>query len=352
MHTASSDATDEASDGPSITDENGGDRLGGFRMWLLLRVNRLALTGAILVLIFVILIGTSQLGFAPHRWIVDTQGSIAFIFSSFIGAIITGTSIVVTINQLVLSQELGAIGSQRSRMEEATTFREDTEDTISEDISPPEPGAFLYELVDGVQERAGELESAVSESRDEELRSTVDEYTNDIRQNAETVKDNLEDAQFGTFEVLWGALQYNYSRKIYDARSIQVDHADSLSDEAEENLEDVISTLRLFAPAREHFKTLYFQWELINLSRVLLYVAISALTVMGALLMYVDASSFPGVTLGIDNLVWVSSMGFVVGLSPFVLFTTYILRIVTVAKRTLAMGPFILRESERDEDLG
>lgn len=352
MHIASSDATDEASGDSSVTDENGGNRLGGFRMWLLLRVDRLALAGVILALIFVILIGTSQLGFAPHRWIVDTQGSIAFIFSSFIGAIITGTSIVVTINQLVLSQELGAVGSQRSRMEEATSFREDTEDTISEDISPPEPGSFLYELVDGVQERAGELESAVSESRDEELRSTIEEYTDDIRQNAETVKDNLEDAQFGTFEVLWGALQYNYSRKIYDARSIQVDHADSLSDEAEENLEDVISTLRLFAPAREHFKTLYFQWELINLSRVLLYVAISALTVMGVLLMYVDASSFPGVTLGVDNLVWVSSVGFVVGLSPFVLFTTYILRIVTVAKRTLAMGPFILRESERDEDLG
>ncbi|ELY98622.1 hypothetical protein [Natrialba asiatica] len=352
MHIASSGATDDASDDDSNTGGNANNRLGGLRMWLLLRVDRLALSGAILALIFVVLIGTSQFGFIPHRWIVDSQGSIAFIFSSFIGAIITGTSIVVTINQLVLSQELGAIGDQRSRMEAATSFREETEETISEEISPPEPGAFLYELVDGVQERAGELESAVSESRDEDLQTAIEEYTDDIRQNAQTVKDELEGAQFGTFEVLWGALQYNYSRKIYDARSIQVDHADSLSDEAEENLEDVLSTLRLFAPAREHFKTLYFQWELINLSRVLLYVAISALTVMGVLLMYVNASSFPGVTLGVDNLVWATSVGFVVGLSPFVLFTTYILRIVTVAKRTLAMGPFILRESERDEDLG
>lgn len=66
--------------------------------------------------------------------------------------------------------------------------------------------------------------------------------------------------------------------------------------------------------------------------------------------MYVDAETLRGATLGIDNLVWMTSAGFVIGTAPFVLFTAYVLRIATVAKRTLAMGPFILRESERDDD--
>ncbi|OIB57715.1 hypothetical protein [Natrialba sp. SSL1] len=351
MSNANSGAADDGSaSGPADTEST--ERLGGLKLWLLLRVNRLTLTAGILGAVFVILIVTSQIGLTPLREIVANQDGIEFLFSSFIGAIITGTSIVVTINQLVLSQELGAVGSQRSRMQESVDFRQDTEDTISEDISPPEPAGFLFELVDGVQERADELESAVEDERDEELREAINDYTGDVRENADHVKDDLEEAQFGTFEVIWGALRYNYSRKIYDARKIRVDHRDSLSEEASEKLDEMIETLKLFGPAREHFKTLYFQWELINLSRGLLYIAVPALTVMAIMIMYIDASALPGTTLGVDNLVWLTSAGFVIGISPFVLFIAYILRIATIAKRTLAMGPFILRESEREEDLG
>ncbi|SDQ25737.1 hypothetical protein [Natronobacterium texcoconense] len=328
------------------------ERLGGVRLWVLLQLNRWAFTGAILAIVFVVLVATSQIGLTPLRFIVENQDGIEFLFSSFIGAIITGTSIVVTINQLVLSQELGAVGQQRDRMKDAMEFRQDVENTIDEDASPPEPAAFLYELVDGVHERANELESEMEDERDEELKAKISDYVEDATGNAESVKEDLEDAQFGTFEVIWNALNFNYSRKIYDARKIQADHEESLSDEANEKINHMIDTLKLFGPAREHFKTLYFQWELINLSRALLYISVPALTVMGIMIMYVDGNALPGTTLGVDNLVWLTSLGFVIGISPFVIFITYILRIATVAKRTLAMGPFILRESERDEDLG
>ncbi|MFA9426010.1 hypothetical protein [Natronorubrum sp. A-ect3] len=340
------------SDGESADESDGQERLGGARLWLLLRLNRWAFTGIILGIVYVVLVASSVVDLTPLRVIVDNQDGIEFLFSAFIGAIITGTSIVVTINQLVLSQELGAIGDQRNRMQEAMTFRQDVEETIEEDVSPPEPAAFLYELVDGVHERAIELEDVMQDERDEELREKVSDYVEDATGNAETVKKDLENAQFGTFGVIWNALNFNYSRKIYDARRIRSDHEDSLSDEANEKLDHTIETLKLFGPAREHFKTLYFQWELINLSRALLYISIPSLTVMGLMIMYIDGNALLGTTFGIDNLVWVASAGFVVGLSPFVIFIAYILRIATIAKRTLAMGPFILRESERDEDLG
>ncbi|QCC54586.1 hypothetical protein DV706_08960 [Natronorubrum bangense] len=327
-------------------------RLGGARLWLLLRLNRWAFTGIILGIVYVVLVAFSVIDLTPLRVIVDNQDGIEFLFSAFIGAIITGTSIVVTLNQLVLSQELGAVGDQRNRMQEAMAFRQDVEETVKEDVSSPEPAAFLYELVNGVHERATELEDVMQDERDEELRKKISDYVEDATGNAETVKKNLENAQFGTFEVIWNALNFNYSRKIYDARKIRSDHEDSLSDEANEKLDHMIETLKLFGPAREHFKTLYFQWELINLSRALLYISIPALTVMGLMIMYIDGNALLGTTFGIDNLVWVASAGFVVGLSPFVIFIAYILRIATIAKRTLAMGPFILRESERDEDLG
>ncbi|WP_121742041.1 hypothetical protein [Natronorubrum halophilum] len=340
------------SDVDSSDESNDGDRLGGVRLWVLLKLNRWAFTGAILVVVYAVLVATSLLGLAPLRTIVETHNGTFWLFSSFIGAIITGTSIVVTINQLVLSQELGAVGQQRDRMQGSMEFREDVEDTIEEETSPPEPAAFLWELVDGVHERANELEETMEDERDEALREKIADYVDDATGNAESVKSGLENSQFGTFEVIWSALNFNYSRKIYDARKIRADHDDSLSDDASEKIGHMIDTLQLFGPTREHFKTLYFQWELINLSRALLYISVPALTVMAIMIMYVDGSTFIGTTLGIDNLVWITSAGFVIGISPFVVFIVYILRIATVAKRTLAMGPFILRESERDEDLG
>ncbi|WP_049922441.1 hypothetical protein [Halopiger djelfimassiliensis] len=333
-------------------EESGQDRLGGLRLWLLLRVNRWVFAGAILAIVFVALVAMSRAELTPFRRIVEQQDGIEFLFSAFIGAIITGTSIVVTINQLVLSQELGAVGKQRERMHESMQFRRDIEDTIDEDTSPPEPAAFLYELVDGVEKRATELEATMEDERDEELQAKISDYVDDAVGNARTVKDDLEESQFGSFDVIWNALNFNYSRKIYDARKIRADHTESLSDEANEKIDHVIETLQFFGPAREHFKTLYFQWELINLSRALLYIAIPALTVMAMMIMYVDGTALPGTTAGVDNLVWLTSAGFVVGIAPFVVFTVYILRIATVAKRTLAMGPFILRESQRDQDLG
>ncbi|WP_254862091.1 hypothetical protein [Halovivax gelatinilyticus] len=328
------------------------DRLGGPRLFVLLNLNRWLLTGIILAAVFVVLVSMSRVGLSPLREIVEAQDGLEFLFSAFIGAIITGTSIVVTINQLVLSQELGAVGDQRERMQDSIGFRRDLESELDEDASPPEPAAFLYELIDGIEARASELESTMDDEREAELREAVSDYVDDLTANAQSVKEDLEDAQFGTFAVIWAALNFNYSRKIYDARKIKADHEGDLSEEAAEALEGTIEVLKFFGPAREHFKTLYFQWELIKLSRALLYIAVPALTVMAVMIMYVDAQALPGSTLGVDNLVWLTSAGFVVGIAPFVVFISFILRIASVAKRTLAMGPFILRESERDEDLG
>ncbi|RZH66421.1 hypothetical protein [Natrinema altunense] len=327
--------------------------VGGLRLWVLLRMNRWLFTVVVLVAVFAVLVVASRLGLTPLRIIVARHNGTFWIFSAFIGAIITGTSIVVTLNQLVLSQELGAVGDQRERMQAAMEFRGDIETALDdEEVLPPEPAAFLYELVDGIEREANEFESTVAANHGDDIQATVADYVGDITENARVVKDDLENAQFGSFDVIWNALNFNYSRKIHDARKIRADYGDELSDEADDEIGDMIEVLTFFGPAREHFKTLYFQWELINLSRALLYISVPALAVMGALMMYIDGNALPGTLFGIDNLVWLTSAGFVVGLAPFIVFIAFILRIATVAKRTLAMGPFILRESERDEDLG
>ena len=321
------------------------------RLWLLLRLNRWVLAGCVLAVVFVSLVLTTSVGDGPFRRLVADHDALWWIFSAFIGAIITGVTLVVSIGQIVLSQELGAVGDQRERMDQAMDFRQDVESEIDLDVSPPEPAAFLKLLVDRTEAQAKRLRDVVDDERDEELRERIDDYVEDLLENADEVSEGLEGAQFGTFEVLWSSFRFNYSWKIFQARRIRDDHAESLSEEAEGTFDELLERLKLFGPAREHFKTLYFQWELINLSRALLYVSVPALIVIGSILMNVGPGAFPGSTLGVDNVVWVVAFGFTVGVTPFVILLSYTLRIMTLAKRTLAMGPFILREAEREEDI-
>jgi hypothetical protein len=319
------------------------------KMWLLMQMNRWLLTAVVLLCSFLVFVALSWLDLGSIREIARTQNGLRWLFSPFIGAIITGTAIVVTINQLVLAQELGAVGDQRNRMEAAMKFREDVENSVDIKTSPPEPSFFLADLLGGVKEQADRLQTVAADEPDE-VEQEVTEYVEGLRESIRPIRGGLEQSQFGTFDVVWNTLSFNYSLRIHRARQIRDDHAGVLSDASVEALDDVIEALAFFAPAREHFKTLYFQWELINLSRALLYTSIPALIVMSVILTTVDAASVPGQTLRVDNLVLLTGFGFTVGIAPFVVFIVYILRIVTVAKRTLAMGPFVLRETHRQED--
>ncbi len=314
----------------------------GLRSSVLLTTDRWLLTACVLGAVFATLVAASLLELAPLARIVDEQGGVQFLFTAFIGAIITGTSIVVTISQLVLAQELGAVGDQRERMEESMAFREDVERAVGVGISSPEPAAFLAELLDGIERQARTLDETTPSGTE------IDEYVQRLVDRTGAVTGALDDAQFGTFDVIRAALRFDYSLQLYHARRLREAHREMLDEHSHDALDELIEDLTLFGPAREHFKTLYFQWELIELSRAMLYVSIPALVVMGGLIMYVDAAAVPGATLGVDHLVWLTSAGFAVGIAPFVVFIVYVLRILSVARRTLAMGPFVLRETDRE----
>ena len=51
--------------------------------------------------------------------------------------------------------------------------------------------------------------------------------------------------------------------------------------------------------------------------------------------------------LGVDHIVLVVGGAFAVTLVPFMLLVAYLLRVLVVAKRTLAIEPLILRDSKR-----
>lgn len=134
------------------------------KLWLLLDADRRLIAAIPLAIVFVSLVVLGTFDPAPLRSAVGPSDPIETVFQGFLTAIITGVTLVVTINQLVLSQELGAVGDQRDRMANAMDFREDVESTIETPISPPEPSSFLRAIVDVTGTRANALEDAVSEA--------------------------------------------------------------------------------------------------------------------------------------------------------------------------------------------
>ncbi|GAA0199792.1 hypothetical protein ACFFQF_00600 [Haladaptatus pallidirubidus] len=338
----------DGNDGEISTANTMRERAGESRikLWLVLGARRLVVTGAIAVVFFVSFVVAGTVLYPPLKSEIARTDTIETMFSTMIGANITGTTLVVTISQLVISQENGPLGDQRQRMSDAMDFRNFVGELLGH-TTPSDPSAFLKEIISATESRAYELRDSIGEDGNEELREELDEFVDSLTGNADTVKDQLDGAVFGTFDVLFAALNFNYSWKIFHVERMRDEYSDSLDDEQHRLFEELKTSLSMFGPAREHIKTLYFQWALIDLSQLILYAAIPALFVAGAMLAFVGSGTFTGTTLGVTDILWVVSGAFTVTLVPFMLLVSYILRIATVAKRTLAIGPLILRDSQR-----
>jgi hypothetical protein len=315
------------------------------KLWFLLEADRWVVTGLLLAIVFVTFLAAGYL-YPTAEAAIRTSDSVDTLFQGFLTATITGVTLVLTLNQLVLSQELGAVGDQRERMEEAMSFREDVASAIETPVSPSRPAQFLRALVDVSAERAADLQNAVGETADEELTHAVDDLTDSLVENANRVSEGLDDARFGQFDVISSALNFNYSWKIFTARRIRERYGDTLDEEGTEALDSLVETLHLFGPAREHFKTLYFQWELINLSRLILAASLPALLVSGVMVVFFNDATYSLQIAGVETLVLVIAVAATIALLPFLVLLSYVLRIATVTKHTLSIGPFILRETD------
>jgi hypothetical protein len=320
------------------------------RLWLLLTGNRNVLAGVLTVGLFVVLVVGGAVNLTPLRTVIRTGTHVERLFQAFVGSLITGITLVVTLNQLVLSRELGPLGDQRERMSGALSFRGDIEE-LAGSVAPPDPASFLGTFMTLSKERADDLRSAIDSNPNEELRDRTEALADRIHAHADEIEGRLSAVRFGQFDVLRAVLNYNYSWNMYALRELRFEHADSLSEDERAAFDDLVEVLELFGPAREHFKTLYFRWELVNFSRGILYTGIPALAVSILGLLYVDPNSFAGATAGVHNVVIAVSAAAAFASTPFFLLAAYIARLGTIAQRTLAIGPFILREPERVDQL-
>lgn len=309
--------------------------------WLLVEANRWVVAGGLAVLIFGAFMTLGLLKVKPLTSAMATGDMVETVFSGLVGAIITSTTLVVSINQLVLSQEIGSLGTQRNRMDVTMDYYGNLDELLGE-TKPAEPAPLVRELLETTVGRAQHLRATVSGNDNDDLRDRVDRYVEDLVDNADRTRDVIEGADFGTYDVLSGVLDFNYSRKIHDIRRLGDRYEDELDRDERGAFRETLEALTMFGPVREYIKVLYLQWVLVKLSRAILYASVPAILVAGGITVFVDASTFTGTVLGVETVLWVVSAGFAVSVLPFLVFMAYIFRVATVAKQTLTVGPLVL----------
>ena len=309
--------------------------------WLLLEADRLAIVGGLALAVFVAFMLFGLFKPLSITTTMESSDMVEKVFSALLGAIITSTTLVVSINQLVLSQEIGSLGTQRSRMDTTMDFYQNT-DELLETTTPSDPSVLLERLIKTTKERALALREAVAGTENNDLRDRVDEYVDDLEENAVTALDELDGADFGAFAVVSPALDFNYAQKIHDIRHLGERYEDDLSTEERTAFREMLEAVAMFGPVREYVKVLYIQWALVKLSRAILYTAVPALVIASGMVVFVDPSTFPGSLLGFETMLWVVSLAFTVSVTPFLVFMAYVLRLATLAKQTLTVGPLVL----------
>ncbi|MEY7850445.1 hypothetical protein AB7C87_14755 [Natrarchaeobius sp. A-rgal3] len=304
------------------------------REWVLVEADRLLVAAFVSIAVFVAFL------------ILDEVGVISFLNDDSItrlaGGMIAGTfslvTLVVSINQLILSREFAAAGESENQLEGVMSFREDAAETAGVPAAPASPTRLLELLTASIRDRAETLEDAV-DGCDEELATPVKRYTADVQARADRVDETLERATFGTFRAVSAAIGYDDAWQLYVARHLRGRYGDDLPAEGREALEELIDALELFGVAREHFKTTYLQRELTRFSQLTIYCGVPA--ILAAMLIGFLYADLGGPSISVDYLPLVVSALIAVVVSPLALLTSYILRTATVTRRTASVGPML-----------
>ncbi|ADJ14663.1 hypothetical protein [Halalkalicoccus jeotgali] len=305
----------------------------GLLRWILLDGNRFLIAAGILAvsgLVLAALTAADVVGFT-------NESSINRLANGMVAGTFSVVTIVITINQLILSRQFAAASQLRERLDGVMELREDIAQKADVHASPAEPTALLEVVMSAVEDRAIRLGETVAEENERERE--VSEYARTVAEAAGDARDRLDDADFGTFHAVSLTIDYDDSQQIYAGRYLQNEHAEGIDEETDEALTDLLETLQLFNVARSHFKTTYMERELSRLSRLITYLGIPAiLAALSTGLLYGDRG---GLTVSPEIAPQVIIPLILVVLSPLALLSAFVLRSATVTRRTASIGPMV-----------
>lgn len=308
--------------------------------WLLLTGDRSVVALVITSLFFGFFSSLSILDVVP---LLDLQ-ALFYVYSGLITGNFTLITVVVSINQLLLSRELQTPGELRTQIENVIEYRRDVEGAADE-IAPVQPLGFLRLLVEATREQAQRLGGF---SRNDAVQAGGDELASEatrLTEQMDQIDTLLRESETGTINVLLTLLRTNYAQEINQLRMMKERFEEELSPPVHDSIDEVIDRLQEIDVARQYFKAIYFQQELASLSRILLYVGLPAVAIATATLLVLTLpASEPEAIRHVDVLLPVS---LAVGFLPLSILCSYILRTATVTNLTAATLPFTTPEQEQ-----
>ena len=315
------------------------------KQWFVLTGSRTAVTGILLALVFVSLLSLAIIRPLQLRDLLTETNAVKTLFSSLLSGAILLVSIVVSINSIVLSQEITDIETQQERISASIEYRRHIEEFIEADVTPARPAEFLTTVMYGISRQMRSLLQDAETKSNEEYQEHVEAFAEQVEQEIQQTRYMLEDVQLGTFNVLLAGLNYNYSGQLHAARNLKRQFSKELSDEDQDSLDTLIETMKQMATGREYFKSLYYKQELARLSSILLYVSLPVIVFTSYVILALDARLFPDVgAFGLSPLLISVTFAYTVALGPYLVLTAFVVRATTITLRTLAAGPFILQE--------
>ncbi|WP_423747320.1 hypothetical protein V5735_24220 (plasmid) [Haladaptatus sp. SPP-AMP-3] len=313
--------------------------------WILLDGNRLVVTGLIGLSVFVVLYGLWEAGIISFQ----NSSAITRLSSGLIAGEFSLLTIVLAINQLILSQEMGPAGKILERLDGMMEFRHRFERVADVDVTPPEPVEMLNALAHSTMSEVDRLESTTTGIENSNLKNLISSYCTLTKESIANIQKILDESKPGAFSALSGAISENYGWQAHLAREIQAKYGDHLSEESLDSLESIIELMKVFSIARTHFKTIYIRRELGSASRYFLLIGIP-----GVLSAYVLSAIYGGSTGVLISKSLVSPVAIVlitISTLPIALLASYILRTATVARRTANIGPMVLQKEPKLESI-
>ncbi|MDS0301063.1 hypothetical protein NDI76_20195 [Halogeometricum sp. S1BR25-6] len=313
-----------------------------FARWALVSGTRVSVAAALLLGVLVLAVVTASVGLLSGT----PSSPMYFLFSSIFGGNLTLVTVVLSINQLVLSRELGAPGELHQRIREAVEYRREAEETSGSSPSPVSPTGFLRFLHEAVDADARALRESLSveTTENEQLHTRVGSLVDDLSGDAESVRRTLNASSVDIFAVIEATLGTNHASQLYEIAAIEAEF-DGLTDEQERLLDRIREQLLHIDTARKYFRTVYIEKELSYLSRILLYVGVPVEILTGGVLaVYGAVGSTPPPPEWMLPFVVVSLTA---GFAPLAVLFAFVLRLSWVAQRNTSVAPFA-DAAERD----
>ena len=297
-----------------------------FKRWVLLSGNRYAVALGILALMtFVVL--TPDL----TRFYIRNTGPLYYMASALITGNVTLVTVVVAINQVVLSQELESPGSLRDEIESTAQFRQSA---LDRQTAPTDPAEFLQQLLRQTADRVRSLREILPEEAAES--DDGPRLLSDLPEHCERVADELGSGPDDLSSVIVPTLGVSYAEYIRECHRLQARY--DRDERLHSTLDALTSDLEGLDVSRQYFTTAVMKEELATLSRSLLYVSVVAVSTPIALLL--QLSTYAAASPPMPTLFALAVLTAVFGLTPLALLIAYMLRIATVADFIAAITPF------------